>query len=1011
MKKFLLTAVSLLLVLGSCQNDLEENVLSNGQKVVTATIENPNSRLAVSYNETSNVFNLSWNSGDAFKVFSNNTVPTVYNWISENDFLQDGDDPVNPKYAIYPVEGVTSVVDGVVTMTLNANPSVSNINLPMWAGAPANGNYAFKHLAAALQFTLKDIPTGYNQLIVEASEPISGTFTANLTDPDPELTSNSDVNEDKKVTVSFIADNTNKQNQVFYIPLPDDTYGSLKVSVGISGSNNTKELKSWTNLRVERGKMYYTTAVVDAATVDAANTVLASIGEVPTTVNLTAAIDASAGALDIPDEAKNVTMDFEVQPTTNETSPLIITQNETAPSGTATGELNIKMPNGATELYAEINTPTTTTTLSGGSYKKVTATTATSTLILDGVGVDYLYLNGGHVIIKDNAYVFNIANAEGFEGTTYVVNKNNSCIPMIADDATNVVLCSSESELALRVAVDNGGEVVLKEEVTIEEPLVVTKDLILDLGVYNLLAKKTAIILKNGTLTIRNGKICNPETYPTGNGNYYDAICIEGESDAAIAVNIESTVELNTRDCCVVVPKENESTNITITTAGELRPYGSCPAIQFNGNSKGCTLNVTGGEIIGNEDVAIYFPCAGNLNISGGTITANTAVYVKSGNLSITGGTLIGNGAKADYLYNGNGCNATGDALVIDNCNYPSGLGTLSISGGTFSSENAKAIGSYCGNNVTEVKTGFITGGTFSDALAFNYLGADANVTLGANATISDFITISNNATINLGGNNLTGTSKHIIKVAENVALEIENGTISNQVAGESRCIFTQGGEISLTLDAVTLETQGGTGSQPLTIGGNGTGISVSINNSTIEAGDNGYAITTYNPSNVTIESSTITGWCALNVKSANSSQGSAGSIFNIINSTLTGTNSSSNDDYATIEIEDSNIQVDVDAESALTAAVSENNNNNKQYIFRLGNSQSTSAIEDTQITCRSTNLTGAIFGLGTANQLGDADYFESNVVKLPYNVSLDGWEISEAIDGLVSIIGKETSN
>lgn len=405
MKKFLLPAVSLLLVLGSCQNDLEETVLSNGQKVVTASIEKQNSRLAVSYDETKNVFSLNWNTGDVFNVFSDNKNPTTYNWSSGDTFTQDGEAPVNPKYAIYPAANVTSVTGDEVTMTLSATPNVANINLPMWAGSPTNGNYAFKHLAAGLQFTLNEIPAGYNSLIVEADKPISGTFTATLTDNNPALTSTSTTEADKKVTVSFTAaTNGQTKNEVFYIPLPSNTYGTLKVSV--SNGQNTKELRSWANLTVARGKMYYTTAVVDAETVDAANTILAGIGEVPTTVNLTAAIDASQGAFDIPDAAKNVTMDFGAEPTTSETSPLKFNQNEDEESGVSSSTLNINMPNDATNLYAEINTPTTTTTLKGGTYKKVIATTATNTLIVEaGTSIEELIVKDGNVDIKEGATV------------------------------------------------------------------------------------------------------------------------------------------------------------------------------------------------------------------------------------------------------------------------------------------------------------------------------------------------------------------------------------------------------------------------------------------------------------------------------------------------------------------------------------------------------------------------------------------------------------------------------
>ena len=148
--------------------------------------------------------------------------------------------------------------------------------------------------------------------------------------------------------------------------------------------------------------------------------------------------------------------------------------------------------------------------------------------------------------------------------------------------------------------------------------------------------------------------------------------------------------------------------------AGELVADGAYCAIQGNGNanSAGTVVNITGGSISA-KDVAVYLPQDGEVNISSGTITGASAVYCKSGKLNITGGAFIGNAAKADYIFNGNGCDSTGDALVVDNCNYPGGSPEINISGGSFTSVNAEAVGSYAGNEMP-VLEGFITGGTFS---------------------------------------------------------------------------------------------------------------------------------------------------------------------------------------------------------------------------------------------------------------------------------------------------------
>ena len=197
-------------------------------------------------------------------------------------------------------------------------------------------------------------------------------------------------------------------------------------------------------------------------------------------------------------------------------------------------------------------------------------------------------------------------------------------------------------------------------------------------------------------------------------GNNCRAFNVDGTANSAASdavLNIGAGVSVSSaKDCCVTI-----FGNGTVNTAGRL----SSPedfAIAGNGSSGqgGYVINVTGGSVTGDE-VAIYHPNSGELNISGGTITGKTAIYQKSGTLTISGGTITGTGAVADYSFNGNGANATGDAIVVDNCNYPGGAPTATISGTpTITSTNGKGIGSYYGNNVTELASVTATSNTIS---------------------------------------------------------------------------------------------------------------------------------------------------------------------------------------------------------------------------------------------------------------------------------------------------------
>lgn len=161
-----------------------------------------------------------------------------------------------------------------------------------------------------------------------------------------------------------------------------------------------------------------------------------------------------------------------------------------------------------------------------------------------------------------------------------------------------------------------------------------------------------------------------------------------------------------------------QNSGSVVTVYGSVEAAGGA-AISGIGNKAdgGVTINIEAGAVIKNtneDGVGIYYPNTAALNIKGGTITGATGVYVKSGKTTITGGTINGVGAKADYKYYGNGCSSTGEAFVVDKCNYPGGDPTVEIKGGTFVSKNADAVGSYVGNNATNPLTGFVTGGKFS---------------------------------------------------------------------------------------------------------------------------------------------------------------------------------------------------------------------------------------------------------------------------------------------------------
>ena len=142
-------------------------------------------------------------------------------------------------------------------------------------------------------------------------------------------------------------------------------------------------------------------------------------------------------------------------------------------------------------------------------------------------------------------------------------------------------------------------------------------------------------------------------------------------------------------------------------------------AVVTNGNAENANITIKNGAVLTSTGTAMYLPGTGTTTIEeGAKITGSTGIYIKSATLNIEGGEITGNGPAAEYAYNNNGCNSTGQALVVDNCNYPGGAPTVNITGGKFTTaNNESAIGSYAYGDGAEAIGEFVHGGYFSTEL------------------------------------------------------------------------------------------------------------------------------------------------------------------------------------------------------------------------------------------------------------------------------------------------------
>lgn len=279
-------------------------------------------------------------------------------------------------------------------------------------------------------------------------------------------------------------------------------------------------------------------------------------------------------------------------------------------------------------------------------------------------------------------------------------------VPPVVEDEDTVSTEDFATLAEAFAAVPDNGTVVLAANA--QEAVVVDdgKSFTFDLN-GNTLSSQTdqpALKVENGSVTVLNGKLESKE----GRGLQLDTRTSKG----TVTVTLGDDVEVYSKNNIAIFAVGNVELNSAATIVSDNVDYA---AISGNGSAvcAGTVLNITGGSVVSASETGVFFPQAGELNISGGKIEGAVAVYAKSGNINISGGTLHGTGAKLEYIGNNDGNDLTGDALVIDCRDYPGGNPVVSITGGTFNSDNAAAVASYAKEGLEPLR-GFITGGTYS---------------------------------------------------------------------------------------------------------------------------------------------------------------------------------------------------------------------------------------------------------------------------------------------------------
>ncbi len=326
--------------------------------------------------------------------------------------------------------------------------------------------------------------------------------------------------------------------------------------------------------------------------------------------------------------------------------------------------------------------------------------------------------------VKAYSYTLDVNLASGLTNPPYSISSALDIDTTITTYTVNAAFAKigNTTYPTLAAAIDaatSGATVTLLADVTLDSTLTLPagKTLTMDLGGFTIYSGNDSSkrIVVNGTVTMTNGVVDGQTTvYDPNNGTAM--IRVNGSLTLGANLTIRNTIN-------AVAAFGTGSLTVNGATINALGFAISTNGIATGDNaSNGTVLAINSGTIT-STDVAVYLP-SGTMTINGGAITGSTGVYAKGGSLSVPStstAVITGNGANAGWSYNGNGANSTGDALVIDNSDYPYGPATAMIAGGTYESTNGDAIGNYTKDAETlPTATGFVTGGTFSsDVSAF----------------------------------------------------------------------------------------------------------------------------------------------------------------------------------------------------------------------------------------------------------------------------------------------------
>ena len=323
----------------------------------------------------------------------------------------------------------------------------------------------------------------------------------------------------------------------------------------------------------------------------------------------------------------------------------------------------------------------------------------------------------------------------------------------------------------LKVALTNGGNVALANDVIISESLPVTKDTVLDLNGKNIGTSGSTtgspLYLQGGKLTVKNGTLDLDGSHTNVNGTFSTAIGYDAQTELVVEnVNFTGKTAING----------------TFATDGPLKIAIS-----------DCTMDVTNVGIAVSANSTEAIATINNCNIDADVY----AIFASQGSkITINGGTYKSAGKVITSMYDNTVVTINGG--TFDGELWVTSGGSLVIYGGTFTADpSAYVADGYIATTNADGTYTVVKGANVANVADLtNAIANGGNIVLTEDIAITNTLMTTKDVVIDLNGNTMTTPSSGaVFQSQSNASPDI---TITSSVPGAA--INVSGGDTAVLL-------------------------------------------------------------------------------------------------------------------------------------------------------------------------------------------------------------------